>query len=507
MFNEPMLEKRKAMEPMLRTVEKWCVWELTLRGPAHGNPFLDVWIRAEFTQGNSTVMAYGFYDGDGIYVVRFMPCAEGLWQYHITSNAALTGSLSGTLECTKPRCDNHGPVRVANQWHFAYDDGTRYAPIGTTCYAWIHQDEKLRAQTLETLQQSPFNKIRMCVFPKHYDYNNNEPDLYPYEQNKPGEWDFTRFNGAFFRQLEQCILSLAQIGVEADIILFHPYDKWGFAKMGPQADAHYLRYIVSRLSAFRNVWWSLANEYDLMDMVTKSKTMEDWERFAGIIMESDPYGHLRSIHNCFAFYDHSRLWITHCSIQRQDVYKTAEYTDEWRNKYGKPVVIDECGYEGNINHGWGNLPAQELVRRFWEGAVRGGYVGHGETYMHPEDILWWSKGGSLHGQSPSRIGFLKSILDDGPQEGLNPISFGMAGWDLPCAGREKEYYLFYFGFSQPSFRIFTLPEPDCYQVDIIDTWNMTIQTLPKVYRGTFRVDLPGVSFVAVRMIKRKDFNI
>ncbi len=34
-----------------------------------------------------------------------------------------------------------------------------------------------------------------------------------------------------------------------------------------------------------------------------------------------------------------------------------------------------------------------MVRRFWETAVRGGYCGHGETYLHPEDILWWSKGG------------------------------------------------------------------------------------------------------------------
>jgi hypothetical protein len=51
-------------------------------------------------------------------------------------------------------------------------------------------------------------------------------------------------------------------------------------------------------------------------------------------------------------------------------------------------VIDECAYEGDIDQGWGNITGEEMVRRFWEGAVRGGYVGHGETYLHPEDILW-----------------------------------------------------------------------------------------------------------------------
>ena len=55
----------------------------------------------------------------------------------------------------------------------------------------------------------------------------------------------------------------------------------------------------------------------------------------------DPYGHLRSIHNCLRFYDHSRPWITHCSIQRLDLYKSGEMTGEWRARYQKPVVLDE----------------------------------------------------------------------------------------------------------------------------------------------------------------------
>jgi hypothetical protein len=43
----------------------------------------------------------------------------------------------------------------------------------------------------------------------------------------------------------------------------------------------------------------------------------------------------------------------------------------------------------------GNLSAEELVHRFWVGTIAGTYVGHGETYLHPQDdVLWWSKGGS-----------------------------------------------------------------------------------------------------------------
>jgi len=74
-----------------------------------------------------------------------------------------------------------------------------------------------------------------------------------------------------------------------------------------------------------------------------------------------------------------------------------------------------CQYEGNIPRRWGNISAQEMVRRFWLGTARGSYVGHGETYLHPEEILWWSKGGVLHGESLRRIAFLRRIIEEGPE--------------------------------------------------------------------------------------------
>ena len=59
--------------------------------------------------------------------------------------------------------------------HFRYADGTWFYPFGTTVYAFSHQEDERVAETFETLAEAPFNKIRMCVFPKHYDYNHNEP--------------------------------------------------------------------------------------------------------------------------------------------------------------------------------------------------------------------------------------------------------------------------------------------------------------------------------------------
>jgi hypothetical protein len=305
-------------------------------------------------------------------------------------------------------------------------------------------------------------------------------------------FDYLRPNPAFWAHLERRINQLEELGVEADLILFHAYDRWGFSTMGPDADDLFVKYAVARLASKRNIWWSLANEYDLLF----DKNTEDWERYADIVTANDPNGHLLSIHNCREFYDHSRPWVTHCSIQRRDIYKTAEMTTEWRAQYGKPVVIDECAYEGNIDQGWGNITGEEMTRRFWEGAIRGGYVGHGETYMDPNDVLWWAKGGSFKGTSPDRIGFLRRIISEAPGGRLEPLE---GHWDVVSAGLENEHELIYFGFFQPTYRRFVKPQDITFQIDVIDTWNMTVETLPGTFQGRFRIDLPGRQYIAVRL--------
>lgn len=480
--------------------EKWGVFEVELAGPRGGNPFTEVELSAEFEfEGDParSVRVRGFYDGDGVYRIRFMPDAEGPWRFRTESNARSLAGIGGRFVCTAPSAGNRGPVRVKNTFHFAYADGTPYHPVGTTCYAWTHQGEELEEQTLETLKSAPFNKMRMCVFPKSYLYNRNEPPLYPFEKTEDGQWDFTRFNPAFFRHLERRIADLGRLGIEADLILFHPYDRWGFAEMPADADDRYLRYITARLAAYRNIWWSLANEYDLM----WAKEPEDWERFAGIVTGNDPYRHLISVHNCLAFYDFGKPWVTHCSIQRIDVYKTSEATTEWRRMWNKPIVIDECGYEGDIDQGWGNLTGEELVRRFWEALVRGGYLGHGETYLNEGEVLWWSKGGRLVGDSPARIAFARRFWEEAPGRELNPLP---SDWDLPCAGVEDEYRLYYFGFNRPAFREFRLKPGVKWKVSVIDTWNMTIEELPGLHEGAFRIELPRRPYMAVRMVRANE---
>ena len=529
-------------------VEKWDFVEFAFACEYAGNPFTEVTLEAVFTRQDRQVekaaaafKVSGFYDGDGVFKIRFMPDEEGAWRYVTHSNVGGLDGREGEFVCSAPAANNHGPVRAVGL-RFKYEDGTPYLPVGTTCYVWNLQGDELEEQTLKTLEQAPFNKMRMCVFPKRYSFNRNEPPNYPFPKKAgvgeaprepaaqqafqrvepPDDWDFSRFNPAYFQRLEKRILDLRERGIEADLIVFHPYDfgAWGFDQMPAEVNDRYLRYLAARLSAFRNLWWSFANEYDLFP----NRTMEDWDHFMQLVQQEDPYNHLRSIHNCGSFYDYGKPWVTHCSIQNGVIHRVPV----WLKKYNKPVVIDECGYEGNIHMSWGDLSPEEMVFRFWLGFTLGGAVGHGETYVNAEEVLWWSKGGQLHGESAPRIAFLRKIFEQAPaltafekvdlefvnlmNGGLGPIfdslrkdekmAIAAAGFGCEASGYnlDEGYYLFYYGLHQPALQMFNL-QGGVFQVDVIDTWNMTVEMVMEGASGQVSVPLPGRKYMVVRIKK------
>ncbi|EKX61269.1 hypothetical protein STRIP9103_00967 [Streptomyces ipomoeae 91-03] len=121
-----------------------------------------------------------------------------------------------------------------------------------------------------------------------------------------------------------------------------------------------------------------------------------WHRSAAVIRGYDPHDHLLSVHNCVEIYDNSADWVTHSSIQ-----PSPENTDTWRDRWGKPVTIDEMGYEGGVEWGATSLPRRWSADagRAWCAADMCGYVTHGECCLADDDVLWRAKGGTLKGES------------------------------------------------------------------------------------------------------------
>ena len=147
-----------------KQVERWGIAEITCYGPSEGNPFLEQSVKGRFCGKNETVTVEGFYDGEGVYKIRFMPSFPGTYTFSVESSF-MEEETEGTFLVTPASEGNHGPVRVAGTYHFAYEDGTPYYSVGTTCYVWELQSDERISQTLESLKKARFNKIRFCIFP------------------------------------------------------------------------------------------------------------------------------------------------------------------------------------------------------------------------------------------------------------------------------------------------------------------------------------------------------
>lgn len=462
-------------------VERWGVFELSLEVEPVGNPFVGICLSAKFTNGAESYEPEGFYDGEGIYKIRFMPTIEGVWTYETHSNLAELNNQKGEFTCIAASEGNHGPVRIRNTYHFAYEDGTPYIPFGTTIYEWAFQNEEWKKQTIETLKNSPFNKARMLAVPPFGSRYESGPDSlhhFPYEGTPPHNWDFSRFDPQFFRDLEKCVIDLEKIGVVADLILFRPYDKgrWGFDMMTPECNKQFVRYMIARFAAYRNIWWSLCNENSFI----RHMTDEDWDELFQVVEKYDPYGHMRSIHNAGRIYDYNKPWVTHVSLQYYNAVRVPGVSALLRDLYHKPILQDEINYEGNISARWGQLSGEEMTYRFWNAYIGGAYATHGEA----TEGGWISNGGTLTGTSPSRIAFLRRIIETGPKEGMDPID---PYYELNMAGKPGEYYLIYFGYENIHEWPVKLPDSDlkdgmAFKAEIIDTWNMIITPVKHTFR-------------------------
>ncbi len=513
------------------TVERWGRLDLPLEAKVKGNPF-DTQLKAVFHGPDTTMTVNGFYDGDNTFRIRFMPPTEGRWTYTTQSSAKALDGRSGSFTCTAPTAGNHGPVR-ADGLHFRYADGTRYYPVGTTSYDWMHAPGDLPRRTLRSLRQSGFNKIRMLLLVQNFDKDFPEPERFPFEikrQTKDAdgrpvyEWDFSRPNPEYFRHAERCIDSLAQIGVEADLILFHPYDegRWGFDRMPMEANLSYLRYATARMASMRNVWWSLANEYDFL----KARQPQDWDRFLQTVVEGDPYRHMVSNHsNTAKYYPYWDPRITHASIQDQAPVDCQQGAATVRNIYKKPVIFDEVCYEGNMDNRWGSLSGEEMLRRMWMGLMGGTYVSHSECFMDSPTDYWkdfLAVGGEFQGESWKRIRFMRQVMEALP----HPLQLCDGSWDRVTSTAGENYLMVYLGSQVLTEWAFDLPvrnasyprlkEGTRFRVEIIDTWDMTVTESPRVYetgkptryriydKDNARVPLPGKPYLLLRITPAED---
>eukprot|EP00040_Diaphanoeca_grandis_P028197 m.162246 g.162246 ORF g.162246 m.162246 type:complete len:571 (-) comp31269_c2_seq3:159-1871(-) len=513
------------------------------------NPFLvplsaTFELQSSISQTPKSMVVGGFYDGDSNFKIRFSPPLVGVWKYVTESSDSSISGITGTVTATLPT--GSGPV-VTDGFNLRHADGSRHYSTGTTCYQWAHKDLSMQQQTVDTLQRTrAFNKIRMTVFPKWYQYNHANPvevgtvfDILPNSnasnqttwncvgsdcESVAGSFDLRRFNISFWQNLELRVSQLEALNIVADLIVFHPYDNghWGFDCLGgrdPQAynttnDKFYLQYLAARMSSFQNVWWSMANEWN--NCKCKSRGVNSsavaplpspspvWDDLFETLSASDPYTRQMSIHNGQLLYNHSRPWITHVSLQGLE-----DQTPQIRALYQKPVIWDEVRYEGNVSDSWGALSGEEETDRFWWGNSLGVHVGHSETILRndvtvdDEQPLWWAKGGTLHGTSPLHIAYLRTLWGNAtalpefgelvPSQSDCGSQAGTVANILSSVDPKLPFHFVHFDRAG----LWTLPiatDVMKWNVIVVDYWGMTTHPESSVSSGNVTVDVPYIPY-------------
>ncbi|SEE75354.1 DUF5605 domain-containing protein [Ruania alba] len=430
-----------------RTVERWDLIELDVT-EVHA-------AEATFSHSGRWAVAEPVTVG-GRRLIRFAPDLLGSWEY--TATGPDGGSLgTGSFECVAAEGEDPGPAGVRGT-RFTHADGAAHHPLGTTALWWHEQDAEARAGSLATLARSPFSAVRMSVLARG-------ATTWP----EPAELE----------DVESAVVALRDTGFQAELVLF---DAEGLAPGHPGWTEHLLQ-VVHRFAAYRNVWWCLALDADRAHVDAAT-----WDEALRLVAEADHGRRPRTVHAGPRF-DFGRRLISHSSVRDDAQWEAIDPV----RAFGKPALLD-VGTEGDLPTPTGGRTAEDLVSLAWWALVRGGYFWHAEEFARHS---WSRHGGNLSGESAPRLEFLAGVLASAPAD----LTRDPGESKTFTLSRPGQYYLQYHGLHRYSTHGFSVPHDAEFAVELLDTWNMTVERVPGTFSGEFVLDLPRKPYLAVRVTR------
>lgn len=391
--------------------EVYAVIELTFRGPAQGPrdiPARDVqfWVRFRHEGGAPEYTVHGFWDGDGrgglegdVFKVRFTPTRPGRWRLvEVHSNRAeLKGQREGDWIVAVP-AKRRGfwlvdEESAGRRW-YRRSDGSHQYIIGNTQYSFLSGRREGGQPTSVMIAEDVarnaeyFKKLRFSL----------HGDLYPDPVEKPflddagrptdsGDYSHRPNPRWFHQRADVAVRTAFEHDLIADLILAGPDSEEARATLRAAANGGdpepWLRYVAARYGSYPNVWFCLANEYDLR------KPRFDEEQIARcgrLLRRHLPYRETPvSVHPnaptlWAAAFERTGDWYDHHIIQRKirtlpvsaDVMASVWRSPvDGRPRY-RPTVNDELSYQGE-----GDRHSEEDTIEAHLGAFLGG--GYGST--------------------------------------------------------------------------------------------------------------------------------
>lgn len=131
------------------TAEQWRTVDIPVKSSKeYRNPFEDVDVFGEFSgPEGQKLKLLAFWDGDGTWIIRFAPTAQGEWSYEISStdpeNADFQGS--GSVSCVPYTGElamyQHGFLKVSeDKTYLEHADGTPFFWLGDTHWTFVTEE-------------------------------------------------------------------------------------------------------------------------------------------------------------------------------------------------------------------------------------------------------------------------------------------------------------------------------------------------------------------------------
>ncbi len=475
------------------SIEQYHSHDFAFSAPVRGNPF-DVTLTGEFRGPDGIRLRVpGFYDGGGVWKIRFSPARQGQWSLRTVASQPELDAKSETITSTANRNPNiHGGLRVdpAHPYHFVYEDGTRYFLLGYQAdWLWgagiLDPERRLMHTLIRQIASRGFNHLLVNVYAhdtrwspeRKHEWDWGPPDMFPWEgtNEKP---DHSRLNPRFFQAYDRMMEALRERGIVAHIMI-KVYNKMvNWPEPWSADEERYFRYVVSRYQGFSNVVWDFSKEaQNEKDNRLQRHLMER-------IRHHDAYRRLVTVHDDDAFYEDPEF-------NTSADFRTDQQHTHWEARLAfdralrrYPVLNSEFGYERGMDgfptyrvvHEW-----QEQLRRAWLVYLAGGY---GVYYYH--NTAWDVVKPEPEPPGMERFAILKKSLSSLPYWRMEPANHLADG--APCLVREGEAYACFIEGEQVKVNLRALDGTG--QPQWLNTWTGEQIQEPAIQPGVHRFRKP-----------------
>lgn len=440
--------------------------DIPFQASAPGNPFYTD-LRGEFSGPDARQLSVpGFYDGEGMWKIRFTPPAAGRWTFRTVSSLPALHGRTGSLEASPNRhAAIHGRLMVDPDfpYHFKFEDGTRFFLMGYEAdWLWgadmLDPERKLMNRLIDQISARGFNYVLVNVYAhdtrwcpgKVNEWDFGPAPLYPWEgtNEKP---DHSRLNPRFFQVYDGMMRALWAKGIVAHMMIKVYNKAVNWPAKGSADERRYFRYVAARYQAFPNLVWDFSKEsFNERDNALQHNLIN-------LVRSEDAYKHLVTLHD-----DDVYEWDPALNTNI-DFRSDQEHRIDWadlvifdRAHRRRPVVNVEFSYELGVE----KLPTHTNVNQVeWPEMLRRAYMiyfagGYGAYYYN--NTAWDIVKPDPEPPGHPRWQILRQIFTSVPWWRLEPHPELSAG--ARCLAQPGAVYLFYFDREQAAINLTSMPE-------------------------------------------------